>query len=125
MDKRYKLLIARAAAISKERRVSRHSVVAEVGSALLTDGGNIYTGVNIECCCGIGFCAEHSAIAAMVTSGEDQIVAIVAVTNDGKVIPPCGRCREMLFQVNRDHRKTKVIVSEETVVPLPDLLKYR
>jgi len=125
MHRRFKLLIARAAAISKERRISKHSIVAGVGSALLTDKGNIYTGVNIDCCCGIGFCAEHSAIASMVTSGEDQIVAIVAVTNDGRVIPPCGRCREMLFQVNRDNRKTKVIVSEDKAVLLSELLRYR
>ena len=37
-----------------------------VGSALLTAKGNVYTGINIEVACGMGFCAEHSAIAEML-----------------------------------------------------------
>ena len=36
-----------------------------VGAALLTDKGNVYTGICIDIACGIGFCAEHSAIAEM------------------------------------------------------------
>src|SRR5262245_18553960 len=34
-----------------------------VGAALATDRGNVYTGINITLICGIGFCAEHSAVA--------------------------------------------------------------
>jgi len=125
MRKEYEELVRRAAAISKEKRLTKSCVVAEVGSALLTANGSVYTGVSIDCGCGVGFCAEHSAIAAMITGGEYRIKAIVAVKNDGSVIPPCGRCREMMYQVNRDHRDTDVIVSENEVVPLSKLLNYR
>jgi cytidine deaminase len=70
----------------------------DVASTLLTDQGNVYSEVSIDTHSGTGFCAEHSAIAAMVTAGEYRIERIVLVwkSKDGAlyVLPPCGRCRE-------------------------------
>ena len=57
-----------------------------VGSALLTTKGNVYTGIDIDVACGIGFCAEHSAIAEMLKNRETQIEMIVA-TNSESIIP--------------------------------------
>ena len=51
----------------------------DVGCALVTRAGNVYLGVCIDTGSGTGFCAEHSAIAAMVTGGELEIASIVAV----------------------------------------------
>jgi cytidine deaminase len=48
-----------------------------VGAALITDRGNIYTGINVSVYCGIGFCAEHSAIAEMIKKGETRIARVV------------------------------------------------
>src|SRR5215472_11500242 len=56
-----------------------------VGAALVTDQGNVYTGINITLNCGIGFCAEHSAIAEMIKNGETKIRKIVAATSVRKV----------------------------------------
>ena len=50
-----------------------------VASVLITARGSRYSGVCIDTGSGTGFCAEHSAIAAMVTAGEYQIAKIVAV----------------------------------------------
>ena len=85
---------------------------ASVGAALLTAKGNVYTGINIEVACGIGFCAEHSAIAEMLKNRETQIEMIVA-TNSESIIPPCGRCRELMFQIDCKNLNTKVYLSEE------------
>ena len=46
----------------------------------------------------MGFCAEHAAIAAMITAGENRITKVIAVYEDGTIIPPCGRCREFICQ---------------------------
>ena len=54
-----------------------------VASVLITATGNCFSGVCIDTVSGTGFCAEHSAIAAMVTAGEYQIAKIVAVWRDG------------------------------------------
>jgi len=81
---------------------------ASVGAALLTTKGNVYTGINIDVSCGIGFCAEHSAIAEMLKNRETQIEMIVTVNKEA-IIPPCGRCRELIFQVNNEKHKHKSV----------------
>jgi cytidine deaminase len=88
-------LIQKAKDVAKFHKASNNVRIGEVGSALLTNKNNIYVGVSIDACSGIGFCGEHSAIASMVTNKEYIIKKIVAVTSNGKILPPCGRCREL------------------------------
>ena len=95
-----------------------------VGAALLTAKGNVYTGIDIDVACGIGFCAEHSAIAEMLKNRETQIEIIVS-TNAESIIPPCGRCRELMFQIDNKNLNTKVYLSEEEYITLDELLPNR
>ncbi len=67
-----------------------------VSCALVTEEGNLYTGICLSMNCGVGFCAEHSAIAAMLLRRETVIKKIVAV-NRNNILSPCGRCRELMF----------------------------
>ncbi len=94
---------------------------ASVGAALRTASGAIYTGVCVDLACGIGFCAEHAAIAEMLKHREVEIATIVAV-NDSEVLPPCGRCREFMAQLTARNADTQVVLSDERVVPLRELL---
>src|SRR5262245_883095 len=84
-------LIRKAREILSARRLSPVAEAGGVGCALVTDNANIYLGVCIDTACSMGFCAEHAAIAAMITAGENRIISIVAVDWDGAIIPPCGR----------------------------------
>lgn len=93
-----------------------------VSCALLAQNSKIYTGICINLACGLGFCAEASAIAEMLKDRETQIQMIVAVTDKGNIIPPCGRCRELLYQVNTNNLNTEVIVDEGKSLPLRELL---
>lgn len=104
-------------------------LMGDVGSALVTDKGNVYRGVCMDISSGIGFCAEHSAIAAMVTAGEFKIETIVAVWRGEKeglcVLSPCGRCREFMRQIHPDNiRDTNVIMGSDQVMKLSELLPY-
>lgn len=118
-------LIRRAKAVAKSRELGNGNVVGSVGSALMTEKGNIYVGVSLDLCCGIGFCAEHSAIASMVTEGEYRIKYIVAVTEEGDILPPCGRCRELIKQIDEwNYENTRVILSPLKAVPLKTLLPH-
>lgn len=94
---------------------------ATVAAALRTKAGNTYTGVCIHVSCGIGFCAEHAAIAEMIKSRETEIQMIVAVSEQG-ILPPCGRCRELMVQVNKNNFDTRVILAGDRVVSLRHLL---
>jgi cytidine deaminase len=115
-------LIRKAVEIAKVRHSSKDVTTGEVGCALLTDKGNIYLGVSIDACCGIGFCAEHSAIANMVTNSEFHIKKIVAVLSNGTILPPCGRCRELMYEISSKNENTDIIISKNKVSTLKILL---
>jgi len=97
-----------------------------VAAALVTTIGNRYLGVCIDTASGTGFCAEHSAIAAMVTAGEYQIARIVAVWRDEQgalhVVPPCGRCREFIHQIHDANIDTEVVLGRDSSARLRELL---
>lgn len=95
-----------------------------VAAALLTDSGSVHTGICIDTSSSMGFCAEHAAIADMLKSRQTRIVAIVAVGDDGAIMPPCGRCREMIRQVDPQNWNTQVMVAEDTTVALAELLPH-
>jgi cytidine deaminase len=117
-------LIDHALSVVRPRKVQNDFMVAEVGCALLSENGNVYLGVCIDTASGMGFCAEHSAIAAMVTAGELRIQRIVAVLGDGTILPPCGRCREFMFQIHAGNLDAEVILGVDKSLPLRELLPY-
>ncbi len=119
-----RLLINKARAVQGTFNLSDDDLYAgSVGAALLTEDGNIYTGICLDFACGIGFCAEHSAIAEMLKNREKVIKMIVA-TEKTRILPPCGRCREMMLQVDVKNRETDVIIAVDKIVKLKDLLPY-
>ncbi|MFO7960415.1 MAG: cytidine deaminase [Nitriliruptoraceae bacterium] len=113
-----------AHAVVAPRDLSPFASAGSVGAALVSDSGAVYTGVCIETACSMGFCAEHAAAAAMVTRGENRVVRMVAVDVDGRVTPPCGRCREFISQLHAANAVTEVLVNDETVVTLQQLLPF-
>ncbi len=92
-----------------------------VGAALVTDKGHLYTGICLELACGIGFCAEHAAVAEMLKDRETQVTRIVAVNKD-RVVAPCGRCRELLVQIDRRNLDCEVLLPEGLTATLRELL---
>jgi cytidine deaminase len=98
----------------------------DVASTLVTDRGTRYSGVCIDTASGTGFCAEHSAIAAMVTAGEYRIAKIVAVwrNEEGRlhVLVPCGRCREFIQQIDPANVDAEVVLSRDRSSSLRELL---
>ena len=120
-------LIQKAASLIATRKLGDR-LIGDVGAALITDEGNVYLGVCIDTS-GIGFCAEQSAIAAMISAGEDTIKKIVATWKDENgeifVISPCGHCREFMRQICDGRLDTEVILSNDETVTLADLLPSR
>jgi len=109
----------------------------EVGAAMRTRDGRIVTGVNLDAYLGrMAVCAEAVAIGRAITDmGETGIDTIVAVRHpkptepnqDVAVVSPCGSCRELIWDYDRNAR---VIVPGEkgpAVATIDDLLpnKYR
>jgi len=72
-----------------------------VASAVLTNTGRVYLGVNVEnASYGLTICAERSAISAMITNGDRKPVTIAIVTDLEEPLPPCGACRQVIAEFN-------------------------
>ncbi len=95
-----------------ERYISPFMEIAGVTCVLETKSGNIYEGVNIDADCGIGMCAERNAASTMLTHGESEIVKLLCY-KDGKLILPCGVCREFLMQLNQNNRNMQIVLDAE------------
>lgn len=114
------------------RQLSKLAEAGGVAAAILSDSGNVYTGVCVDTACSMGFCAEHAAAAAMIAAGENHFVRCVAVNWDGVVLSPCGRCREFLAQLHPDNLHAEIMIrtrpddaGEMKVARLQELLPYR
>jgi cytidine deaminase len=115
-------LIKKALGVAKQHKISKSVRTGDVGCALITEKGHLYVGSSIVADCGIGFCCEHSAIANMVTNREFKIKKIVAINYKGHILPPCGRCRELMYQMDAHNLNTEIIVSRNKTKRLKELL---
>ena len=70
-----------------------------VGAALLNEDGAIRSAVNVEnASYPLSVCAERNAAAVMVASGHTKILAVAVATNAKTPTPPCGGCRQVLWE---------------------------
>ncbi|PCC66551.1 cytidine deaminase [Nannocystis exedens] len=74
-----------------------------VGCALRDTGGTIWTGANVEnASYTLGLCAERVALFYALTHGAAAIEAVAVVTGADVPTPPCGACRQILFEFAAD-----------------------
>jgi cytidine deaminase len=70
-----------------------------VGAAALVDDGRVVAGCNVEnVSYGLGLCAECAAVCALHSGGGGRLVALVCVDGAGRLLMPCGRCRQILLE---------------------------
>jgi len=104
----------------------------EVGAALRTRNGRIFTGVNLDAYLGrMAVCAEAIALGKVITdAGEIAIDTIVAVRHpkpneadqEIAVVSPCGSCRELIYDYDRNARVIVPTGKGCSVVPITELL---
>lgn len=94
-----------------------------VGAALLAADGTVYTGCNVEnSSFGLTCCAERTALFSAVAAGERNFLA-VAVVADGRLVPPCGACRQALSEFAPDLPVVLASLSgQHTILSLTNLL---
>ncbi len=94
--------LAELASTAKESALATYSNFP-VGAALLTESGQIYTGCNIESSSyGLTMCAERVALFKALSEGERAFSAIAIATSADIFCPPCGACRQVLWDFARD-----------------------
>jgi cytidine deaminase len=121
----YTLLATRA----REAKRNSYSPYSRfrVGAAVLTKDGRVFTGCNIEnSSYGLTTCAERTALFKAVSEGEKSFVAIAIASDEDAFTPPCGACRQVIFELagnvdviltrkNGTYRVTKML----ELLPLP------
>ena len=86
----------------------------QVGAALATRTGQIFTGCNVEnVSLGLTICAERSAIATAVANGIRDFVAIAVVTGGKKPAIPCGACRQVLAEFTPNIKVVSATIAGE------------
>jgi cytidine deaminase len=74
-----------------------------VGAAVLTDGGEIHSGANVEnASFGLSNCAERNAIFQAVAQGARKLEALAVYTPTATATTPCGACRQVLSEFGAD-----------------------
>jgi cytidine deaminase len=74
----------------------------QVGAAVKTDTGKVYTGCNIESSSyGLTVCAERVAIWKALSEGERHFTELAVVADTEVLTPPCGTCRQIIWEFAR------------------------
>jgi len=97
-----------------------------VGAAALTSNGNIIKGCNVEnASYGLTVCAERNCISNSVINGEQEFEVIVVYTEQDKLTPPCGACRQVIAEffeqsapvLSVNHKNERKIWTVEQLLP--------
>ena len=95
-----------------------------VGAAVRTEDGTIFTGCNVESASfSLTCCAERVAVFKAVSEGHKNIMSCSIVTVEGTPAPPCGACRQVLYEFGP---KMRIVLGnpegEVRILELVDLL---
>ena len=117
--------------VAAARAVREHAVADfsgfKVGAALETADGTIVTGCNIEnASYGLTICAERVAIFKALSEGHRKFTRIVVVADTDAPTPPCGACRQIIWEFCGDVEvimaNTKAVTAQlrmKDLLPLP------
>lgn len=96
MTPKHHRALVRAARSARKHSHSPYSHF-RVGAAVMTAGGKIFAGCNIEnSSFGLTICAERTALFKAVSEGQRRFVALAIATDEPEFIAPCGACRQVI-----------------------------
>ena len=85
-----------AARQAREQAYAPYSTF-KVGAAVRARSGRVYAGCNVEnAAYPQGWCAEASALAAMILAGERELIEVAVLADGPDLVTPCGGCRQKL-----------------------------
>jgi cytidine deaminase len=110
----WELLTAEAVAVA-ERAYAPYSGFP-VGAAAKVDDGRVVVGCNVEnAAYGVVLCAECGVVSQLYATGGGRLTHFVCVNGLGEVIMPCGRCRQLLFELGGNELVLMTPLGERTM----------
>ena len=115
--------------IEKAKRVRENAYAPysnfKVGAAILTEDGEVYTGVNVEnASFGLTVCAERVAVFKAISEGKRSFKAIAIVADTEDPVPPCGACRQVLAEFGDMDVIMANLKGDVKIARLKDLLPH-
>ena len=119
------------ALVAAARKAREHAVADfshfKVGAALETDAGEIVAGCNVEnASYGLTICAERVAIFKALSDGHRSFKRIAVVADTASPTPPCGACRQIIWEFCGDIdviianlSEVKLTMRMKDLLPLP------
>ena len=114
---------------AKQARLGAHAPFSnfKVGAAIVTAAGRVYDGCNIEhSVYSLTMCAERVALFKALSEGHDRFTRVAVVADTENPTPPCGSCRQLLWEYCGDIEVVLANLSEVTrrmrlsqLLPLP------
>lgn len=101
----YTQLLKQAKLRALETRLHAHAPFSHflVGAALIADDETLHIGCNVECSSyGLTICAERTALVSAVSHGKKRFLAIAVAADTDELTPPCGACRQLLYDFAPD-----------------------
>jgi cytidine deaminase len=92
-------------AIAKQARLGAYVPYSDfqVGAALLTSRGDVFSGCNVEnISFGLTMCAERVAVGAAVCAGAKEFDLLAVISDSAEAVVPCGACRQVLAEFAPD-----------------------
>ena len=108
----------------KPKRLNKHVKICDAVAVIESVSGNIYVGVSLVATCGVGYCAEQAALTQMLNNGETLASKILVIEKCGVNLTPCGRCVELLTQVDIRNRDAQVYTEDGQILLIKDLFPY-
>lgn len=127
MDEVWRDMFEKARHLAGKRDVSSRIQAGSVAACVESASRRFYTGVCVDTKCHLGICAERSALVHMIADGESAVRRVLAVRASGKVIPPCGACREFLAELMpKSYKSVEVMLdyAKGTIVTLGELTPH-
>lgn len=102
MDEQTRTKLIEAAKSARQFSQAKYSHF-KVGAAMLTAGGSVVKGANVESSSySLTICAERVALTKALSEGITEFKAIAIAAKDGEFCPPCGACRQLLYDYAPD-----------------------
>lgn len=120
------ILYQKALETINPQKISPLVEIGSVASAILTKSGNIYTGICVDTASTLGICAERNAIFNMLTHGETEIDKVVGVIDGIGCGAPCGACRELMMQLDKNSGDIEILLDYNTkkTIKLKELIPH-
>ncbi|TDV41466.1 cytidine deaminase [Actinophytocola oryzae] len=94
----------------------------QVGAAAVVDDGRVITGCNVEnAAYGVALCAECTMAGQLRLTGGGRLVAVACRSGTGALLMPCGRCRQILFELGGPDC---LVDTPDGPAPMSDILRY-